>query len=207
MRLMLGLLPPTSGRIFVDGVPLGPASTGVWRARIGAVMQDDQLLTGTLADNISFFDQQLDQERVELAARLARIHEDIVKMPMAYMSLVGDMGAALSGGQRQRIMLARALYRDPDALFLDEGTANLDEENEAAIGDMIALLPITRIVIAHRPALVERADLVFRMEEGKLVQGGEEAGYGSARRRRGRGRGRCRRSSPPCGEAVGRGTA
>jgi ATP-binding cassette, subfamily B, bacterial CvaB/MchF/RaxB len=170
MRLMLGLLVPSSGRIFVDGVPLGPASTGVWRARIGAVMQDDQLLTGTLADNISFFDQQLDQERVELAARLARIHDDIVRMPMAYQSLVGDMGAALSGGQRQRIMLARALYRDPDALFLDEGTANLDEENEAAIGDMITRLPITRIVIAHRPALVERADLVFRMEEGKLAR-------------------------------------
>jgi ATP-binding cassette subfamily B protein RaxB len=170
MRLMLGLLLPTAGRIVVDGVPLGPASTGVWRARIGAVMQDDQLLTGTLADNISFFDQQLDQERVELAAKLARIHDDIMKMPMAYQSLVGDMGAALSGGQRQRIMLARALYRDPDALFLDEGTANLDEENEAAIGDMIVRLPITRIVIAHRPALVARADLVFRMEEGKMVK-------------------------------------
>lgn len=170
MRLLLGLLVPSSGRIFVDGVPLGPQTTGVWRARIGAVMQDDQLLTGTLADNISFFDPQIDQERVELAGKLARIHEDIMKMPMGYMSLVGDMGSALSGGQRQRIMLARALYRDPDALFLDEGTANLDEENEIAIGDMIARLPITRIVIAHRPALVERAELVFRMEEGKLVK-------------------------------------
>jgi ATP-binding cassette subfamily B protein RaxB len=170
MRLMLGLLEPTAGRIVVDGVPLGPASTGIWRARIGAVMQDDQLLTGTLADNICFFDQTPDRERIELAARLARIHDDIVRMPMAYQSLVGDMGAALSGGQRQRIMLARALYRDPDALFLDEGTANLDEENEAAIGDMITRLPITRIVIAHRPALVARADLVFHMEGGKLVK-------------------------------------
>ncbi|MDB5692195.1 MAG: transporter family protein [Alphaproteobacteria bacterium] len=173
MRLMLGLLLPSAGRIVVDGVPLGPASTGVWRARIGAVMQDDQLLTGTLADNICFFDQNPDLERIELAARLARIHEDIVRMPMAYQSLVGDMGAALSGGQRQRIMLARALYRDPDALFLDEGTANLDEENEAAIGDMIVRLPITRIVIAHRPALVARADLVYRMEEGKLIRVGQ----------------------------------
>ncbi|MEA3001565.1 MAG: ATP-binding cassette, subfamily bacterial CvaB/MchF/RaxB [Sphingomonadales bacterium] len=170
MRLMLGLLEPTAGRIVVDGVPLGPASTGIWRARIGAVMQDDQLLTGTLADNICFFDQTPDRERIELAAKLARIHDDIVRMPMAYQSLVGDMGAALSGGQRQRIMLARALYRDPDALFLDEGTANLDEENEAAIGDMITRLPITRIVIAHRPALVARADLVFHMEGGKLVK-------------------------------------
>jgi ATP-binding cassette subfamily B protein RaxB len=169
-RLLLGLLIPTAGRIFIDGVPLGPQTMGVWRARIGAVMQDDQLLTGTLADNICFFDQQPDQERIELASRLARIHEDIMKMPMGYQSLVGDMGSALSGGQRQRIMLARALYRDPDALFLDEGTANLDEENEIAIGDMITRLPITRVVIAHRPALVERADIVLRMEEGKLVR-------------------------------------
>jgi ATP-binding cassette subfamily B protein RaxB len=103
-----------------------------------------------------------------MAARLARIHDDIMRMPMAYQSLVGDMGSALSGGQRQRIILARALYRDPDALFLDEGTANLDEENEAAIADMIARLPITRVIIAHRPALVERADHVWKMENGRL---------------------------------------
>jgi ATP-binding cassette subfamily B protein RaxB len=91
-------------------------------------------------------------------------------MPMAYQSLIGDMGAALSAGQRQRIMLARALYRDPDALFLDEGTANLDDENEAAIADLIARLPITRVVVAHRPALIERADLVFRLEGGQLIK-------------------------------------
>ena len=169
MRLMLGLLAPTGGRILVDGVPLGPASTGMWRARIGAVMQDDQLLTGTLADNISFFDQRPDQERIELASKLARVHEDILRMPMGYHSLIGDMGSALSGGQRQRIMLARALYRDPDALFLDEGTANLDEENERGIADMVLRLPITRIVIAHRPALVERADEVYRLEGGRLI--------------------------------------
>jgi ATP-binding cassette subfamily B protein RaxB len=170
MRLMLGLLQPGSGRILVDGVPLGPATLGGWRARIGALLQDDILLTGTLADNIAFFDPRLDQERVELAATLARIHDDIMKMPMAYQSLIGDMGAALSGGQRQRIMLARALYRDPDALFLDEGTANLDEENEKAIADMIVQLPVTRIIISHRPALIERADTVYRLEGGMLVR-------------------------------------
>jgi ATP-binding cassette subfamily B protein RaxB len=170
MRVMLGLLPPTSGQLLVDGAPLGPATNGNWRARIGAVLQDDVLLTGTLSDNIAFFDPKIDQERVEAAAAAARIHADIQKMPMAYQSLIGDMGAALSAGQRQRIMLARALYRDPDALFLDEGTANLDEENEAAIGDLIARLPLTRIVIAHRPALVERADIVYRLDSGRLVR-------------------------------------
>ena len=170
MRLLLGLLQPNGGQIMIDGVPLGPATHGGWRARIGALLQDDVLLTGTLADNIAFFDPKLDQERIELASRLARIHDDIMKMPMGYQSLIGDMGAALSGGQRQRIMLARALYRDPDALFLDEGTANLDEENENRIADMIALLPITRIIISHRPALIERADIVYRLEGGKLVR-------------------------------------
>ena len=170
MRILLGLLPPTSGHIMVDGVPLGPTTNASWRGRIGAVLQDDYLLTGTLADNISFFDPSLDLERVELAAKAARIHDDIAKMPMSYQSLIGDMGAALSAGQRQRIMLARALYRDPDALFLDEGTANLDEDNEAAIGDLIASIPITRIVIAHRPALIERADIVLRLDKGQIVR-------------------------------------
>ena len=170
VRIMLGLLSPSSGRIAVDGVPLGPATVSSWRGRIGAVMQDDHLLTGTLADNIAFFDQRIDQNHVEEAARLARIHDDVMKMPMGYQSLIGDMGAALSAGQRQRIMLARALYRDPDVLFLDEGTANLDEDNEKAIADMIANLPVTRIIVAHRPALVARAGLVLKLDGGKLTR-------------------------------------
>jgi ATP-binding cassette subfamily B protein RaxB len=168
MRIMLGLLQPTSGKMLVDGKPLTAATTSEWRSRIAAVLQDDQLLTGTLADNISFFDPRPDDARIETAARLARIHDTIMDMPMAYQSLIGDMGAALSSGQRQRVMLARALYRDPDALFLDEGTANLDEENERAIAETISQLPITRIVVSHRPILVERAEIVLKLVDGKL---------------------------------------
>ena len=168
MRILLGLLEPTSGKLLIDGMPLTPASTAAWRARIGAVLQDDHLLTGTLADNISFFDDRPNDKRIETAARLASIHDTILAMPMDYQSLIGDMGAALSSGQRQRVMLARALYRDPDALFLDEGTANLDAETERAVGAMISQLPITRIVIAHRPLLVERAHLVFELKDGAL---------------------------------------
>lgn len=168
MRVLLGLLPANSGKLLVDGVPLSPATLGSWRGRIAAVMQDDYLLSGTLADNIAFFDPNASDEVIEHVARLARIHDDIMKMPMAYQSLVSDMGAALSSGQRQRILLARALFRDPDVLFLDEGTANLDPATEDAIGDMIASLPITRVVIAHRPALVARADIVVRLDKGGI---------------------------------------
>lgn len=168
MRNMLGLLPPDTGRILIDGVPLGPASMASWRDRLGAVMQDDQLLSGTILDNISFFEEHPDQERIEAAAIKARIHDTIVGMAMRYQTLIGDMGNSLSAGQRQRILLARELYRDPDVLFLDEGTANLDSVNEAAIADMLASLPITRIVISHGDRLVERADIVLEFADGQL---------------------------------------
>ena len=165
MRVMLGLLHPNAGKLHVDGVPLGPATMAAWRRRIAAVMQDDYLLSGTLADNISFFDPHPDQRLIESAARLAWVHNEIMNMPMGYHSLISDMGSALSSGQRQRILLARALYRDPDALFLDEGTANLDPATEAHIARMISSLQITRVVIAHRPALVELADIVLEVRD------------------------------------------
>lgn len=169
MKLMLGLYAPTSGEILLDGAVATTMAWPAWRDHVGVVAQNDQLLTGTLADNISFFDPLLDMEKVQRAAAAARIHDDIVRMPMQYLSVVGDMGAALSGGQRQRVLLARALYRDPEVLFLDEGTANLDPETESEIAELIAAMSITRIVVAHRPALVDAADAVFRVAEGKVV--------------------------------------
>src|SRR6185369_11273620 len=92
------------------------------------------------------------------------------RTPMQYLGLVGDMGSTLSGGQRQRVLLARALYGQPKVLFLDEGTANLDEETEEAIADLIESMPITRIVVAHRPALVRRAKRVFVLRDHKLSE-------------------------------------
>jgi ATP-binding cassette subfamily B protein RaxB len=104
-----------------------------------------------------------------LAAKVAQVHADITRSPMQYLSLVGDMGTTLSAGQRQRVLLARALYRRPKLLILDEGTANLDEETETAIFDLITRMPITRIIAAHRPTFIRKANKVFRIEARQVL--------------------------------------
>ena len=170
LKLMLGLNRPTEGAIELDGYRATPERWRSWREFIGVVAQDDRLLSGTIADNIACFDPDLDMERVQRAAHSAQVHDDILRAPMQYMSLVGDMGSTLSGGQRQRVLLARALYRNPKILFLDEGTANLDEKNEELIADLIAQMPITRIVVAHRPALIRRAKFVYEVAGRKILE-------------------------------------
>ena len=106
------------------------SASRVYREQVAAVMQEDQLLSGSIADNICFFDPDFDHDKMVTCAQMAGVHDEIMAMPMAYNSLIGDMGSSLSGGQKQRVLLARALYKDPKILFLDEGTAHLDVEKE-----------------------------------------------------------------------------
>jgi ATP-binding cassette subfamily B protein RaxB len=163
LKIMLGLLEPTSGEVLLDGIPLQTIGVRVFREQVAAVMQDDQLLTGSIADNICFFDPAFSQEKMMLCAQMAGIHEEIMTMPMAYNSLVGDMGSSLSGGQKQRVLLARSLYKSPRILFLDEGTAHLDVEKERQINERLRHLSITRISVAHRPEIMNGADMVLRI--------------------------------------------
>ena len=170
IKLMLGLLAPTDGKILAGGIDIQKLGIDRYRKLVGTVMQDDQLFAGSIADNVSFFDPSPDQSAIERFARLAALHDDIVAMPMAYNTLIGDMGAALSGGQKQRILLARALYKQPRVLFLDEATSALDVQKERAVNDAIRSLNLTRIIIAHRPETIASAERVIVLQGGKVTQ-------------------------------------
>jgi ATP-binding cassette subfamily B protein RaxB len=161
MKIMLGLLEPTEGEVLIDDTPLSTIGPRAYREHIGAVMQDDQLLSGSIADNICFFDPSFDHELMIQCAHLAGVHEEIMAMPMSYNSLIGDMGSSLSGGQKQRVMLARALYRRPQILFLDEGTAHLDVATEKHINESLKRLQMTRISVAHRPDIACGTDRIL----------------------------------------------
>lgn len=173
-KVMLGLVEPDSGEMLVDGVPLARLGHRNYHGRIGAVLQDDCLFAGSLADNIALFDESPDMDRIVAAAGMAAIHGDIMAMPMRYETLVGDMGSTLSGGQKQRVLLARALYRKPALLVMDEGTSHLDSAHEARVNAAIGALGITRIIIAHRAETIASADRVYVLDQGHLREAPEK---------------------------------
>ena len=151
IKVLVGLLEPTEGSLRVNGRSLKDWDLGHYRRRIGAVMQDDQLFVGTIEDNISFFDPEHDPERVRECAKLAMIDADVSAMPMGYNTIVGSLGTALSGGQKQRVLLARALYRRPQILFLDEAFDQLDMVLEAGIAAALSNAGFTVVLVSHRP--------------------------------------------------------
>ena len=158
LKILLGLLTPTHGSVLYGGVPISQLGMSNVRRKIGAVMQEDALLTGSISDNIAFFDLSPNLQRIEACAQLAEMHKDIARMPMGYHTLIGELGSGLSGGQKQRLLLARALYAQPSVLALDEATSHLDMHNENAVSNTLSQLKLTRIVIAHRAETIARAD-------------------------------------------------
>jgi ATP-binding cassette subfamily B protein RaxB len=164
VKLMLGLLKPTEGAVLVGGRDIRRFGPHHHRHMIGTVMQDDQLFAGSVSENIAFGEEDYDPARIEAAARLAAVHEEIAAMPMGYHSLIGDMGTILSGGQKQRVILARALYRNPRMLFLDEATSHLDVERERLVNEAVRQLKLTKVIIAHRPETIASADRVLVMD-------------------------------------------
>ena len=161
LKCLMGLLSPTEGEILIDDLPLKQVTK--YRNQIAGVMQNDQLLAGSIADNIACFDPKVDYERIAQCAQMACIHDEIIKLPMQYNTLVGDMGSSLSGGQNQRIVLARALYRAPRILFMDEATSHLDVSNESMVNEHIKQLSVTRMMVAHRPQTIGMADRVIEL--------------------------------------------
>jgi ATP-binding cassette subfamily B protein RaxB len=168
LHVVLGILPPTAGDVLIGGVPLAQLD-GELRRSVGCVTQNDCLFAGSIADNISFFDERADQARVEECARLAAIHDEITALPMGYNTLVGFLGSTLSAGQQQRILLARALYSRPSVLILDEATSHLDLAHERSVAAALRSLRLTRILVAHRPEAAAAADRVVRLEAGRIV--------------------------------------
>ncbi len=168
LKILIGLIKPTSGVVLVDGMPLAALGPGMFRPQIGVVMQEDHLLSGSIADNICCFDEASDLSWMRDCAGLAGIHDEIMRMPMAYNSLIGDMGSALSGGQKQRILLARALYRRPRLLFIDEGTSHLDVHLEQRVNAAVQSLGLTRVSVAHRLETLASADRILHFAAGGL---------------------------------------
>ena len=170
--LLVGLYPPTAGRILFDGADLSRLDLRSVRRQVGVVPQHPYLFGASIRTNLTLADPTLPLSRAVEAAGLAHIHEDIAAMPMGYDTVLADGGASLSGGQRQRLALARALVHRPAILLLDEATSALDTRTEREIQGELATLRCTRIVIAHRLSTIRDADLILVMEEGRVVEQG-----------------------------------
>lgn len=160
IKVLCKLLAPADGRVLVDGIDLRHLDTAHYRRQLGVVMQDDDLFSGSLVENIAVDAERPDMGRVEWAAKLACIHDDIQRMPMQYMTLVGHMGSTLSGGQRQRVMIARAVYRRPRIVLLDEGTAHLNAALQRRVLRNLRELDATVVAATHDPQVVAEADRV-----------------------------------------------
>lgn len=169
VKLLLGLYTPSRGEIRVDGINLAHLRLEDYRAEVATVMQEDRLLAGSILENVCFFDAKPDIERLRACLAQAAVLDEIDEMPMGLQTLVGDMGTTLSSGQAQRVLLARALYKQPKIIVMDEATSHLDDNNQARVRQRLADTGMTRIAVTHRLGMITANDTVLRMENGRLI--------------------------------------
>ncbi len=145
----------------MNGVDIRQLGINNYHKMIACVMQDDKLFSGSIRDNICGFSHDVDDAWMETCARACYLHDVLIRMPMGYETLIGELGEGLSGGQKQRLFIARAIYKKPAILFLDEATSALDKESEAVVNQAIKRLNITKVIIAHRETTIASADRVI----------------------------------------------
>jgi ABC-type multidrug transport system fused ATPase/permease subunit len=170
VQLLLGLRQPTRGLVEADGRDISVLSRSQWARKVTFVPQDAHLVSGTIADNIRFFREDVSDADVERAARLAHLHDDVAGFADGYQRQVGERGTHLSGGQKQRVAIARALVERPDVLILDEPTSSLDVRSESLIRDTLRGLKeqMTVVVVAHRLSTLEICDRIMVIQDGEL---------------------------------------
>lgn len=175
--LLLRLIEPESGKILLDNTDMRKINIKEWRKNIGYVSQDMFLINDTIRNNIAFYSEDIKDEDIERATKIANIHEFIESLDDGLETMIGERGTRLSGGQRQRIVLARILARNPKILVLDEATSALDNESQALILETIENLrgKLTVIIIAHRPSTVKNADVIAVIDESKIIEIGKPA--------------------------------
>ncbi|WP_229014325.1 peptidase domain-containing ABC transporter [Xanthomonas vesicatoria] len=169
VKIIAGIISPQTGSVIIGGSEFREVGRKSVRDIISFVTQDDNLMSGTLMENISGFSANPDEGFAKACASIAGIHNDVMSFPMRYETVVGDSGVLLSSGQRQRVCLARALYREPKILVLDEATSHLDLAKESEVMASLGKLEITIIIIAHRPETVRYAEQVFALDGGKVL--------------------------------------
>ena len=175
IKLLLGYYPLLHGQIIIGSHPINDYNLKWWRRQCGVVMQDGFIFSESIARNIAVDDGEIDRKRLLHAARIANIEDYIENLPLKYNTIIGQDGIGLSQGQKQRILIARAVYKDPPYIFLDEATNALDANNERAIVENLARFyhGKTVVVVAHRLSTVRHADNIIVLEQGKIVESGQ----------------------------------
>jgi ATP-binding cassette subfamily B protein len=175
IKLLLGFYEPIQGEIRVGDMNIQMMSPDLWRGQCGVVMQDGFIFSDTIAKNIALGEQYIKSDQLLYASRMACIDDFIDQLPLGYNTRIGQEGLTLSGGEEQRILIARAIYKNPSFLFLDEGTSALDANNERRIMDNLQLVfrGKTVVIVAHRLSTVKNADQIIVLERGRIVEEGK----------------------------------